>query len=954
MTLRAVVLVTCLALVQAGSAVAQGTLRGTVTDAGVGTALAIAQVSLPDLMMGINTGDDGSYEIGNIPAGTHDVMFVLIGYQGERRQVTIADGQTTELDVALTEVALELEGLVVVGSRARPRTVTQSPVPVDVIQTREILDQGGSDMASLLRNVVPSYNVNIQPISDAASIVRPANLRNLAPDHTLVLVNGKRRHRAAVIAWLGNGIADGSQGPDLSIIPAVAVQQVEVLRDGASAQYGSDAIAGVMNFQLKNARSGGNLEIQSGLFGDTNGGDQQTCGIPGTSCNGIGGRAMSYSVAGNLGLPMGENGFANLSIEYGGADPTNRAIQRNDAAAVRGAGNGYVRNTAQVWGSPLIENDLKVFGNFGYLFSDAVQWYAHGNYASKKVTGGFYFRNPNTRGSVFSGDGGKTLLVADVLAANGMGSANCPTVAITGDRPDPSAFEEVRNNPNCFTFHEPFLGSDQGMPGGFTPQFGGDVYDASAVTGIRGLTSGGLSWDASVAWGRNNVDTFIFSTVNASLGPDSPISFRPNLLQQNDLGANLDLSYAATDMINIAGGAEWREEQYHLGAGDPQSWAIGPYATQGFSSGSNGYNGTRPENSGTWDRYNIALYGDVEVRGVEDNWNLGTAIRIEDYEGFGTTMNSKVSGRLAFTESFAVRAAVSSGFRAPTPGQQNAFNVTTEFDFSIGDLVNNGTIPSTSLAAALRGGKPLQPETSINYSVGAVFDTGPFNLTADYFRIDVSDRLTITKNFSLDPEEATSLIAAGFAEAANLQEFRFFVNDFATRTQGIDLVSTYQTPALGGSTEFSAIFNYTDTKVTAFTSETIDADRRSALERGLPKTRWNVAVNHTGSRWTLRTRLSLYGSYWDREDARAWANQMLGDPGMSDQYELYSGKGLLDAEVGFPLVNGVTVSLGAQNLLNTYPDVNPLAASETGNQYGQFSPFGFNGAFYYGRLSYQW
>ena len=954
MTLRAVVLVTCLALVQAGSAAAQGTLRGTVTDAGVGTALAIAQVSLPDLMMGINTGDDGSYEIGNIPAGTYDVMFVLIGYQAERRQVTIADGQTTELDVALTEVALELEGLVVVGSRARPRTVTQSPVPVDVIQTREILDQGGSDMASLLRNVVPSYNVNIQPISDAASIVRPANLRNLAPDHTLVLVNGKRRHRAAVIAWLGNGIADGSQGPDLSIIPAVAVQQVEVLRDGASAQYGSDAIAGVMNFQLKNARSGGNLEIQSGLFGDTNGGDQQTCGIPGTSCNGIGGRAMSYSVAGNLGLPMGENGFANLSIEYGGADPTNRAIQRNDATAVRGAGNGYVRNTAQVWGSPLIENDLKVFGNFGYLFSDAVQWYAHGNYASKKVTGGFYFRNPNTRGSVFSGDGGKTLLVADVLAANGMGSANCPTVAITGDRPDPSAFEEVRNNPNCFTFHEPFLGSDQGMPGGFTPQFGGDVYDASAVTGIRGLTSGGLSWDASVAWGRNNVDTFIFSTVNASLGPDSPISFRPNLLQQNDLGANLDLSYAATDMINIAGGAEWREEQYHLGAGDPQSWAIGPYATQGFSSGSNGYNGTRPENSGTWDRYNIALYGDVEVRGVEDNWNLGTAIRIEDYEGFGTTMNSKVSGRLAFTESFAVRAAVSSGFRAPTPGQQNAFNVTTEFDFSIGDLVNNGTIPSTSLAAALRGGKPLQPETSINYSVGAVFDTGPFNLTADYFRIDVSDRLTITKNFSLDPEEATSLIAAGFAEAANLQEFRFFVNDFATRTQGIDLVSTYQTPALGGSTEFSAIFNYTDTKVTAFTSETIDADRRSALERGLPKTRWNVAVNHTGSRWTLRTRLSLYGSYWDREDARAWANQMLGDPGMSDQYELYSGKGLLDAEVGFPLVSGVTVSLGAQNLLNTYPDVNPLAASETGNQYGQFSPFGFNGAFYYGRLSYQW
>ena len=407
-------------------------------------------------------------------------------------------------------------------------------------------------------------------------------------------------------------------------------------------------------------------------------------------------------------------------------------------------------------------------------------------------------------------------------------------------------------------------------------------------------------------------------------------------------------------MVNIAGGAEWREEQYHLGAGDPQSWAIGPYATQGFSSGSNGYNGTRPENSGTWGRSNVALYGDVEVRGVEDSWTLGTAVRIEDYEGFGTTMNSKISGRLAFTESFAARAAVSSGFRAPTPGQQNAFNVTTEFDFSLGDLVNNGTIPSTSPAAALRGGRALQPETSINYSVGAVLDSGPFTLTADYFRIDVSDRLTITKNFELTADETNSLITGGFAEAANLQKFRFFVNDFATRTQGIDVVSTYRIPALGGSTEFSAVFNYTDTEVTAFTSETIDADRRSALERGLPTTRWNFAINHSSDRWVLRARWSYYGTYWDREDARAWAAAELGDPDMSQLYELYSGKGLLDAEVGVPLINGITLSVGGQNVLNTYPDVNALAGSGTGNHYGQFSPFGFNGAFYYGRISYQW
>ena len=181
-----------------------------------------------------------------------------------------------------------------------------------------------------------------------------------------------------------------------------------------------------MNFQLKDARSGGSMEFRTGLFGDANSGNPATCGITGTSCNGIGGRGAAYTVAGNVGLPLGETGFANLSLEYGNAHPTNRATQRDDAAALRDAGNTHVRDTAQVWGSPKIEDDLKIFGNFGYLFANGRQWYAHSNYASKRVTGGFYFRNPNTRGSVFSGDGGRTLLVGDVLAATGMGSADCP------------------------------------------------------------------------------------------------------------------------------------------------------------------------------------------------------------------------------------------------------------------------------------------------------------------------------------------------------------------------------------------------------------------------------------------------------------------------------------------------------------------------------------------------
>ena len=959
--LRATLLLSAVATLVSGLLVptpvsAQETaISGTVTDP-TGLVLPRVAVEARNLAVGgqvqvVFTDGTGMFTILAQP-GAYEVTFTLPGFATVREVVETNAGATVTLDAALS-VSLQ-EQVVVVGSRAQPRSVTASAVPVDVISSRDFLSQGDTDLTNQLRTVVPSFNVGTQPISDTASIVRPINLRNLAPDHTLILVNGKRRHRAAVITWLGNGVADGAQGPDISVIPAIALRQVEVLRDGAAAQYGSDAIAGVMNFQLKDARSSGSMEFRTGLFGDANSGKPATCGITGTSCNGIGGRGAAYTFAGNVGLPLGETGFANLSLEYGNAHPTNRAIQRDDAAALRDAGNTHVRDTAQVWGSPKIEDDLKIFGNFGYLFANGRQWYAHSNYASKRVTGGFYFRNPNTRGSVFSGDGGRTLLVGDVLAATGMGSADCPPVVITDNAPDPDAFDQIKADPNCFTFHQPFGGTSGGLPGGFTPQFGGDVYDASLVSGVRGFTSGGFSWDASVNWGRNSVDTFIFDTVNASLGPESPTSFRPNLLQQTDIGLNLDLSYVASDMINVAGGAEWRREQYHLGAGDPASWAIGPYASQGFSSGSNGYNGTRPENAGTWNRANVAVYGDVEVHGVTDEWNLGAAVRLEDFEGFGTTMNSKLSSRYAVTDLVAVRAAVSSGFRAPTPGQQNAFNVTTEFDFALGDLVNNGTIPSTSPAAALRGGQPLQPETSINYSVGSVIDAETFTFTADYFRIDVSDRLAITKNFMLTTNETASLIAGGFAEAANLQRFRFFVNDFTTKTAGIDIVSTYAPPALGGSTVFSAVFNYTRTNVTAFTSETIDDDRRSALERGLPETRWNIAVNHTSRRWSLFARLNFYGRYWDREDARAWAEARFGDADLSSRYELYAGKGLLDVEFGVPIGDAVTLSIGAQNILNAYPEINPLAADGIGNLYGQFSPFGFNGAYYYVRVSYGW
>ena len=720
-----------------------------------------------------------------LPPGTYEVTFTLPGFQDAVRDaVEVGAGATVTLDV---ELAVELEErVVVVGSRAQPRSVTESQVPIDAIPFQDVASQGMTTLDYQLRTLVPSFNVATHPISDAATLVRPASIRNLAHDHTLVLVNGKRRHRSSVIAWFA-GVTDGSQGPDISTIPTIALRQVEVLRDGASAQYGSDAIAGVLNFLLKDNPTGGSFELNTGTY--------------------RAGDGDAHSVAGNVGLPLGANGFGNLSLEYGNADPTNRSVQRADAAALIAAGNTDVADPAQIWGNPTIEDDLKLFGNFGSLLGNGLQFYGHTNYASKRVTEGFYFRNPNNRANIYSLDGGETLLIGDRLAAQGMGSANCPAVRITDDVPDPAALAAVRADPNCFSFREI-------APGGFTPQFGGVVTDLSAVAGLRRIADRGLTWDASASYGSHESDFFFQNTVNASLGLDTPRDFDPGLYKQEEVNLNFDVSYAATEMVNFAAGTEWRDEKFTIGAGGRPSWEVGPYAAQGFVSGSNGFPGFPDYTAGAWNRSNVAVYGDLELRAPDDRWSFGSALRLEHFDLFGATTNGKLSARVALNPYVALRGGVSTGFRAPTPGQQHTLNVQTTIDPETLQLVDSANVPSTFLAATLRGGVPLEPETSVNTTAGVVADNGPFTLTADYFRVDVADRLALSQTFTLTEDERALLISEGIASAGTLAFFRFFINDFETRTQGIDIVSTYTPPDLGGDTVLNFTFNYTDTQVT--------------------------------------------------------------------------------------------------------------------------------------------
>ena len=811
------------------------------------------------------------------------------------------------------------EETVVVGSRARPRSATESAVPVDVLSAADLVRRGAGDLRDQLRTIVPSFSVNSQPISGGATVVRPAMLRNLAPDHTLILVNGKRRHRSSIIDWQGgNGVAFGSQGPDVSVIPAIALQQVEVLRDGAAAQYGSDAIAGVMNFQLKDARSGGSVELDTGTY---RAGDGETARF-----------------AGNVGLPLGAAGFANLSLEYGNANRTDRAAPRRDATALIAAGNTHVESDSpQIWGDPQVDDDLKLFGNFGYTLPAGVEAYAHTSYASKTVTFGIFYRNPNTRLGVFSNDRGRTLLVGDVLAAGGMGSADCPTVRVSDNVPDPVALRQVFDDPNCFTFQEVF-------PGGFTPQTGGTAADASLAGGLRGSTAGGFDWDLSGSLGVHRTDFFIRDTINASLGPASPNAFDVGANRQRDAGVNFDVSYAATDRVNVAAGAEWRDEQFGLRAGDRAGWEIGPYAAQRFMAGSNGVFAYSPAQAGTWSRRNLAAYGDLEVAGAEGAWTLGAAARLEDFEDFGTTANGKVSGRAGF-----VRGSVSTGFRAPTPGQQNGLHIQSWFDPTVGDLVNNAVIPSTSPVARLRGGRPLGPEESVNYTAGVVFDRGSFTLTADYFRIDVSDRIGITSNFVLTAAEIAEVVAGGFAAAESVRNYRFFTNAFATTSHGIDVVSTWTPLALRGNTVVSAVFNHTDTEVTDNALGLLDGRRLAEYAYALPRTRWNVGVTQRLGRASLLGRLSYYSGWYDYDSGRG----EVFDPSGGLAQGFFDGRPIVDVELGVDLARGATLSIGGQNVFDIYSQESVIA-NAVGERYSEYMPWGYSGAYYYARIGYGW
>ena len=905
-----------------------------------------------------------------------------------------------------------IEEVVVTGSRRAGRSATQSAVPVDVLTGEDIANQGTSDVDDMLRNLLPSYNVTRQPISDAATLTRPANLRGLPPDNTLILVNGKRWHRASVIAELGGALSAGSQGPDLSVFPGLAIQRVEVLRDGASAQYGSDAIAGVINFVLKDNPEGLTFEGKYGEFYEDSENLKQ--------------------LAANIGVPLGDNGFANATLQWNESDPTSRSVQRTDAAGLIAGGNTEVREPyAQIWGAPEINDNWAFVFNGGIEVSDNLEVYGFGNYAERKIDGGFFFRNPNNRSGVFTSgeavwdvngnginDDDETIdlrAIMDTANVGQGGLSGCPATPTPGgstfDGFNGSAYQSA--NPGCFIFNS----LDEG---GFTPQFGGNIDDISGVVGVRGSFDTGLEYDVSISLGRNQSEYYLSNTLNPSLGPASPRDFYLGKYIQTEQNYNADFVYPLEldffySPLNVAFGVEYRDESFEIRQGEQESWDAGDYAFQGsnglvyggnvdydvngdgtldtvftdglalagMSIGANGFAGFGPSQVGQFDRSNWATYLDLETD-VTEKWTVGTAIRYERFDDFGSTVNGKFSTRYAFTDDIALRGSVSSGFRAPTPGQSNVTKVST---ITVnGELQQRGQIPPTNPLAVALGGQALQEEQATNYTLGAVWDiTDTLSLTVDYFRIEMDDRISQTGTIDIADEDLSDYpnLAAqcpgisdvpgclqdiGVPGAADLSSVSFYTNDFETTTQGVDIIATYVHDwDRWGLTNFTAAWNYTETEVDD-AGEEVSRERVAELENFNPENRGIFTINHMIGDFSFMTRFSYYDEWTNAADTGDDTSTVNPDGSIDNtNYNLdcnvdfdadffdkcYDDQWIVDVEASYVLNERYTFTVGAQNVLDESGPKdkdNDDGDIGSGNKYDTGNPYGFDGGFWYARF----
>ena len=920
-------------------------VTGTVTEADTGEPISGVSVVVQGTGSGVTTGSNGTFSIGPVSVG--DVLvFSFVGFQSVTVEVVSAD--MGALDISMMVDVLEVGDLVVVGSRRFPRLVTDSPVPVDVISARDLETSSSIDIDEILRTQIPSYNVQRHEIDGSTTFVRPATLRGLSPDNLIVLVNGKRRHRSASVALFGSSLNEGAQGADLNMIPSIALQQVEVLRDGSSAQYGADAVAGVLNFRLRDARRGVTARAQAGQYyqGD--------------------GEYMRYGV--NAGLPLTSNGFINLSLEYRDTAPTIRSAQRADAETLTARGFP-VKNPTQIWGSPDIDNAWVSFVNAGVDLTQSVSAYAFGGYAQHRGEGGYYFRVPSggtARSNVYRI--GSRRAIADLDTQDDVECSQLSDLpSLDADFSEVEAFVNAHKG-DCFLFNEMF-------PGGFTPRFGADISDMSGVVGVRSRGAGKLQWDLSAGFGRSQLEYFIFNTVNASYGPESPTSFRQRDFLQEEVSVNLGMSYPVSTSflhspINVAWGADWRQETFETVAGDKYANSVGPYALQGFSVGANGDPGIGPGEAGRWSRPNYALYADLEAD-VTSKLLLGVAARYEDfYTTFGSSLNGKVSFHYQAAPRVALRGSAHTGFRSPNPAQANVTIRQTDFSGD-GNLVDAAQLPPYHAVSMAYGAQELKHETARNLAAGAVLEfSNGMVLTVDYFRIFIDDRIALTGQIDLTDEVQEIIAADGTLSGfGTLNTVKFYSNDFDTRTQGIDVLLHWDKQwADGRSSNLSVAWNWTATKLVDYSrpqkinsflgvtlQKPVDLNlltprRLVEMESLNPKNRVVISGRHMIGNLHGMLRLNYYDGW---TACRFQGNHpcTTAQSPNAPAPEQFGSQWLVGMEVGYRIGLDYQIAVGVDNLFDTVPDAPIEETNGQGNLVPTTTPWDNNGGAMYIRLT---
>ncbi len=893
------------------AAAQSGAVQGRVADSS-GAVIVGAMFTIDGSGIRTTSTARGRYTLGGIPVGRRVIRVRALGFTPESVVVNVTAGTMIDRDVTLTRSAYQLAPVqTTVGSRAKHTAAEELAVPVDVYTVEELRRTGSTETTQILANLSPSVNFPKQAVTDATEVVRPFTLRGLSPDHSLVLINGQRRHTTALLNVFSNGSAPGSSGVDLNAFPSSAIERLEVLRDGASTQYGSDAIAGVVNLVLK--------EGEFSPFLNTNVGQYR----PGKGYENDG---TTTDINGGVGLKLGR-GSLSLFGQVMNRDATNRACPDGSFPDLNGISD-VVEDCRVVtkrtgvpqpnvhWGDG-IERDIHTFANLRLPLNAAgtTEFYAFGGYSDRDGTGNGFFRKP----------------------------------------------QNSRNWPQIY-------------PLGFLPEFRPAVIDYSAAGGIR-TTLGGWATDVGMNYGYNSFQFNLRNTLNSSLGPnlstptapgpdgrlgtaDDPripnqTSFDAGALKRGEFNLGLSLAKSLElglpNPVNVAVGAAFRSENYEVVSGERASWINGYHKTADSSGiaqgGSSVFQGFAPTDASENSRNNIGGYLDLETN-LSKNVLANVATRFENYSDFGSSITGKAALRYQPRKELVLRGAVSTGFRAP--GLQQSWYSHTTTAIQNGVLVEIGNFPVTNRASRIFGAKPLKEESSVNLSAGMAWSpTNDFNLTVDLYNINITDRILLGATFdgSSDPVIAKILADSGLTQIAGVQ---FPTNALDTKTNGLDVAANYRMHPGAGLLDFTLAFNFTKNEVTridplpailvgkgsSYTSA-LDIVTINAIEKNRPDRRSSLTSNYSQGRFHVMGRISDYGKFVD---------------GSLDGLETFGAKQLFDGEIGYRW-DAINVSLGARNLFNTYPDQVKIEAN-TNN--GTFiwpgaSPFGYNGRYIYVR-----